>query len=137
MINDEIPPEIGPHEGRELELMLAGKKPAAMFSDVIPASFEWPEKDFEPYVLSGEIIKREEVIESSNGNWLPSRYVYYAIPGEEPRIDKLSHLNHCLYGKGEKTSPKIEREIGRLLGYDDKDIKVFIDRFFEVEGRES
>lgn len=34
----EIPEGIGPHEGKELELMLAGKKPLAMFSDVFPST---------------------------------------------------------------------------------------------------
>jgi len=134
MTDDEIPPEIGPHEGRELELMLAGKKPAAMFSDVVPASFEWPEEEFEPYVLSGEIIKREEVIKSSNGRWLPSRYVYYALPGEEARIDRLSQINQRLFGDGEKTTKDVESEIGRLLGYAEKDIQVYVRRFLQIEG---
>jgi hypothetical protein len=38
---------IGPHEGKELELMLAGKKHLAAFGDIIP------EKKFPPYVENG------------------------------------------------------------------------------------
>jgi len=54
-----MPKEIGPHEGRELGLMLAGEKPLAMFSDIVPSSYEWPDALFEPYVSSGVLLKRD------------------------------------------------------------------------------
>ena len=50
-------PLIGPHEGRELELMLAGKKPLALFSAPTFEAETLPIKDFAPYVDDGLIIE--------------------------------------------------------------------------------
>lgn len=60
--NEELPPEIGPHNEQELDLLLAGEKPLAMFSDVVPASFDWGEKPFDPYVQAGRPVKHEDII---------------------------------------------------------------------------
>jgi len=49
-MDDEIdlPPGIGPHNDRELELMLAGTKPMAMFSDAVHVSAYFPRRRFRP-----------------------------------------------------------------------------------------
>ncbi len=41
-------PSLGPHEGKELELMLAGEKPLALYFSFYPIPAE-----FEPYLASG------------------------------------------------------------------------------------
>jgi hypothetical protein len=85
----EPPPEIGPHEGRELELMLAGKKPLAYFSELTRAvHFEWPDVKFDPYVRSGEIVKRDYLmIETIAGRQEEVRWVFFALPDQDWRID--------------------------------------------------
>lgn len=113
----DIPPEIGPHEGRELELLLAETKPLAMFSDVVPASFEWGEEKFQPHVATGRLIKHEEIIPHAYSAPYPGgpapypgRYVYFARPGEEWRIDRLSAILHRLYVEGQKPRPRSKRK---------------------------
>jgi hypothetical protein len=127
---DDILPGIGPHEGKELELMLAGKKPVAMFSDVIPASFDLPEEDFAPHVESGRLVKREVVITASKSGLYDMRYLFYVLPGEEWRIDRLIQIHRDFHQYNKPTSRKLEKEIGQLLGYQDQDIQVFLDRSF-------
>ena len=47
------PPGVGPHEGKELDLMLAGTKPLALFSDAVEGASSFPEADFVPHVAAG------------------------------------------------------------------------------------
>ena len=120
------PPEgVGPHEGRELELMLAGKKPLASFGDFVGSDYEVPEADFAPYVADGTFVRRE-VVYPSQGPLAPGRYVYFARAGEEWRIEAIHRIHERLFVHGESTSPDIEREIGRLLGYAEADIEQYI-----------
>jgi hypothetical protein len=128
--DDHIPPEIGPHEGRELELLLAGKKPVAMFSDVIPQSFELPEKDFAPFVETGQLIRREVRFSPYKPGRLGLRFLFYALPEEEWRIGRLIEIHRAIHENGKSTTPGIETEIGRLLGYLDHEIQFFVERFF-------
>lgn len=125
---DDLPPEIGPHEERELELMLAGQKPMAMFSDVVHAPFDWGEASFEPFVEDGRLIKREEIVEIHHPETHLHRYIYYTLPGEEWRSERLSQIHHHLFIDRVKTTPELETEIGRLLGYTDHEIAVYIER---------
>lgn len=119
----DLPPGVGPHEGRELELMLAGQKPLAMFYDVIPASFDLPEADFAPHVASGRIVMREEIYTSvRTGD--TSRYLYYALPSEAWRMNAMHRLQFAFHA-GQRTTEAVEIEIGRLLGYADADIQMF------------
>ncbi len=128
--DDNIPDGIGPHEGRELALMLAGEKPLAMFSDVIPASFNLPEQDFAPHVESGRLIKHEVVFRSAGTTRHDMRFLYYALPGETWRIDRMAEINRSIHEQGQKTTCELESEIGQLLGYSDADILAFADRIF-------
>lgn len=121
----DTPPGIGPHEFRELELMLAGTKPLAMFYDVVPASIELPEADFEPFVEEGRIIKRVELLTlQHSGHTI--RFLYYALPGEEWRIDELHSMNLEIHSGLRSCTEEDERRTGVLLGYDDRDIEIFI-----------
>ena len=125
---EDIPPGIGPHEGKELELMLAGEKPATMFSDVIPPSYDLPEEDFTSHVESGRLVKRDVVITASKSGLYDMRYLLYALPGEEWRIDRLIEIHRDFHQHDKPISRKLEKEIGQLLGYCDQDIQTYIDR---------
>ena len=123
-----LPPDIGPHEDRELELMLPGTKPLAMFSEPVGSPHDFPEADFAPYVADGTLVRRE-MIYQSEGPGLPGRIVYFALAGEEWRIEAMHRINERLFVHGEPTSLDTERQIGRLLGYSEADIEQFISRF--------
>ena len=87
--NDELPYQI--HTGRELALMLAGRKPLAVFVDVQPAlggERVIPEGAFEPHVASGRLVKREILTpEVVSGEPLAVRRVLYASSQEAWRIE--------------------------------------------------
>ncbi|MBC8267496.1 MAG: hypothetical protein H8E36_01990 [Rhodospirillaceae bacterium] len=126
--DENIPPGIGPHEGKELELMLAGEKPVAMFSDVIPPSFELPEQDFAPYVADGKLIMRDIVVTASQTGSHDMRFLFYALPEEQWRIERLIEIHRAIHQHDEPSTHELETEIGQLLGYKDQDIQIFLDR---------
>jgi hypothetical protein len=117
------PPGIGPHEGRELDLMLRGEKPLAMFCDVVPSGYDWPDEAFAPHVAAGRIVSKEVLTPTPDGRHTV-RYLYYALPDEAWRIDAI----HALVATGEQDADRTETEarIGRLLGYRDEDIQTFL-----------
>lgn len=105
---------IGPHEGKELELMLSGKKPAAIVN-----AFEL--QFFEPYVEDKTLV--------SVGS-IPDRNLYvFTLPGEERRGKKILDLIKDGPPKPNKPPSEYEKhyhtELGRLLGYSEKEIEDF------------
>jgi hypothetical protein len=131
--NGDIPDGIGPHEGRELELMLAGAKPLAMFNDDLPPGMEPPEIAFDPYVAEGPFVKQEYVNASQTGATAGLRFYFYALPNEQWRIDRMIEIKRALFEQKVPTTPELETEIGRLLGYDDRDVQIFVERLFNTE----
>ncbi len=123
----EPPPEIGPHAERELDLMLAGEKPLAYFSEPTRSPYELPDADFEPYVQSGQIIKRDfvETVKIA-GSDEEIRYLYFALPGEEWRIEKAIPLT-VFSNWVDPDLDQIERDLGKLLGYSEKEISIYLD----------
>src|SRR6266851_4421858 len=90
----ESVPDIGPHEDRELELMLSGKKPLAMFTELSPVETGLiPEAEFAPYVSSGHFVMREVLEPTDDVQGLPRgvsvRRVLYALPEEVWRIEAM------------------------------------------------
>lgn len=132
-MESELPPSIGPHEGRELELMLAGKKPLAMFNDDRPEHMVSPEIVFDTYVAKGLFVKDEIFVPSSANKDGRLRYYYYALPGEEWRIRRMIELHRGFFVNRVPTTRELETEIGLLLGYDEADIAVYIERFFAIK----
>jgi hypothetical protein len=126
--NPELPEGVGPHEGRELELMLAGKKPLAMFSEAIavPVSDLYPEEEFMSHVASGTFIRRDKIYQPHN---LPMaiHVIYYALPNEAWRIDELDALQSAFATGGRDCTEDDERSIGHLLGYSEREISTFIE----------
>ncbi|MEK9672632.1 MAG: hypothetical protein VW268_09025 [Rhodospirillaceae bacterium] len=125
---DDLPPGIGPHEGRELELMLSGRKPLAMFNDDWPDDLESPEAVFAPCVSDGLFIKVEITVASPSGNGRKLRIYLFALPGEELKLRRIIEIQRGFFVENVKTTPELEAEIGRLLGYGEKDIQVFVSR---------
>lgn len=121
---------IGPHEGRELALMLAGQKPLAMFVEIVPIeSGIVPDVAFAPHVAAGRIVMREVFDPAPR---LPVdvkdarvRRVFYALPGEAWRIDAM--LLVCrVYEQQGGWDAGLERVTGKLLGYADDEIEAFL-----------
>jgi len=88
-MSSDIPNGVGPHEFRELELMLAGIKPLAMFFDVIPPTIELPEAEFEPSLKSGQIILRD----GAAGLFLASSAFPRSRETRGPMVKEI--LPHC------------------------------------------
>lgn len=122
---DELPLGIAPHEGRELELMLKGEKPLAMFYDVVPSTIELPEAAFEPFVESGRIIKKVVHYRDDKKGYT-HRYLFYALPGEEWRIEEMQAFKEAMFSANYKYDPADDRRTGWLLGYDDRDVDVYM-----------
>ena len=121
--NDDLPYRV--HTGRELAMMLAGTKPLAVFWDDHPKHDDLdniPEREFEPHVRAGCIIKREHIeppgpdAPSINGVPIGTRRVLYALLGEEWRIDAYLQLWETWKKTG--WTAEMEREEGTLLGYE-------------------
>jgi hypothetical protein len=120
---------LAPHEGIELELMLAGSKPLAMFLQEgygAPGGEAYDDlgtmyDEFRPHVERGAIVRREvlEVLPSyGSGSPTLLRRALFARPGEEWRIDAmLAALSALSHPSEEHFREEIERYIGYLLGY--------------------
>ncbi|MBD3660996.1 MAG: hypothetical protein HUJ11_02185 [Arenibacter algicola] len=126
MERPELPKGIGPHEGRELELMLAGEKPLAMFSDVIPSDYPWPDEQFAPFVAVGKLVMREFLTDTSDGKY-KVRHLYYALPDEAWRIDEAHRLSLLHFDGWCDEAADACAQMGRLLGYAEMDIQAFIE----------
>lgn len=122
---------IGPHQGKELELMLAGQKHLAMFCEALVEGKEIPElvipeKAFAPYVQNGAITRISRDILSFKSPY-PARYVFFTTPGQEWRAHAfLSAQEECMTGK-RPFDEAHEFFVGRLLGYEESDIRHYIE----------
>ena len=113
---------IGPHDGRELALMKAGKKPLSMFV-VEPGVDIFPEAEFDALVSACALTKRVQ----DEGEF---RRVLYALPGEEWRIEAMLLVTSVYSGRS-GWSPDLERVTGALLGYERGDVEAFIKKISE------
>jgi hypothetical protein len=119
----------GPHEGRELELMLRGAKPLSMFVDVEPSEFElFPEQEFDSFVSKGKLVKRVQLEATSDrsGKDVTLRRILYALPHDEWRIDAFLLVQSVYDSLCPGWRPDLDRVIGLLLGYDREDIEKFL-----------
>lgn len=114
-------PSLGPHEGKELELMLQGQKDLALFytgSDI--------PKEFIPYIQDQVIFSKKLTF---NHVFMGQDTIFEMfILSENPnsnqvfRLAELLHLSHT----PPQFIPEVEREIGLLLGYAHEDVEYFI-----------
>lgn len=114
--DDEGDGLLGPHEGWELELMLAGEKPVAVFFDA--REFLPPIRDaFAPHVAAGRPIGHEESTDLTDGTRL--MLLAFAFPRRHRELRRLPALRDPRSAEC-RALPYHEardREIGRLLGY--------------------
>ncbi|KGF68833.1 hypothetical protein LL06_14310 [Hoeflea sp. BAL378] len=110
------------HTNFELPLMLEGRKPLAVFSDGYPSDwFDELLEPFEPYVASGQILRRiiDTPVPSLNqnrSNLQGIRDVLFALPDQEWRID--AYIKTILK-RTRAWDNELERLQGSLLGYED------------------
>lgn len=126
---------IGPHEGQELELMLAGKKHLAAFSDVVPPNGIIdeqiiPEKKFKPYVDSGKIIRQSTEFKKPDGHLL--RIVCFTTPHEQWRANTYIYIRKKLHFKEVEYTNSMDQLIGKLLGYSQDDIDDFLNHQLQL-----
>ena len=117
------------HTGRELTLMLSGKKPLAMFYAEIaelPNEVLIPEQAFAPHLTSGAIVRAELTLESGYSALLGRnahiRYVFFARAQQEWRISAMSLLRESFAKSRCPWNEALERIEGTLLGYTDEEI---------------
>jgi hypothetical protein len=120
-------PAIGPHNGKELELMLQGVKPLALFSaadDMTPEAVG--DVGFEPYVQSGRVLKFSHRLD---GDRFETRI--YCLPTEEWRAKLMLFVRQHIHDPAFRSvfSPdNLHRLDGTLLGYSKDDIEAFVAR---------
>ena len=108
------------HTNRELGLMLRGVKPLSSFGSVPGAD---PDcivrylRMFDRHVELGRFVKRVQttIISAPKSPYTHIDHIYYALPGEEWRVDAMLELLRRPGG----WSDDREREFGSLLGYGD------------------
>ena len=131
------PSFLGPHEGRELELMLAGKKYLCVFYEELAIEREtFPEHQFDLHVAEGLFVK-DICIEnwiSQHGEKISSRSVLYATASEAWRIPAMRMIQDIYRSMGPGWRPDLERIIGSLLGYDRSDVELFVERLAKRHG---
>lgn len=140
MIKEDDSPSAGhpgPHEDRELELMLAGEKPLAWFYDTIPECGVIPESVFQPHVDSGRLVKVERVLnpakETKDSSVPAVRMVLYALPDEAWRIDEVISIVEDVFLGRRAPRPEDDVKLGRLLGYPESEIGLRDDNLMSRE----
>jgi len=124
------------HTNRELELMLAGKKPLAWFYDeisVLPHEKIIPEARFRPYVESGAFVRGEALLED---RYLPQlgrvaiiKNVLFAVRDEAWRIPAFLLTQRVFYRTRTHTE-QLQRMQSELLGYTAEEIDAWCDHRF-------
>ncbi len=125
--------QIWPHEGRELQLMLSGRKKLAVFSENAPpdermANGRVPEEAFAPYVARGRIVRLEAPVWYAAGNY-PVHFVCFALPGSEWRAQTFFWIKRDVYGGSRIADTTDDIMIARLLGYSTEEIAAFRQAF--------
>lgn len=122
---------IGPHEGRELELMLSGHKFLAAFTDIIPDDGVIdediiPEQKFAPYVASGRFIRTHKEFKNTIGDII--RIVCFTTPDQVWRAESYMFIREKIHQKRIPYDDVLDIVFGQLLGYSDTDISDFINK---------
>jgi hypothetical protein len=116
--------EASNHTGRELELMLAGKKPLAMFYAEV-SELPWeeliPEEAFSPYVQAGRFVRVETYYPGGYmdalGREARFKYVFFAPLEEAWRIRAIMLLKQSFQESNCTWNEALERIECSLLGY--------------------
>jgi hypothetical protein len=129
--DNSTPAFVGPHEGREFDLMTTGEKHLSMFEVEGAEEYDdYPDARFEAAVAEGKFIKdvRLELYALPNHVQMSVRVILYARQDEAWRIPAM-HMVRDVYRSAEwGWHPDLERMIGALLGYRKEDVEAFIER---------
>jgi len=123
------------HTNRELGLMLKGTKPLAAFSDVyggFPDVVDRYLAMFDRHVDTGRFVKTAFVVLNMQGTVRSYNvhHILYALESEEWRLAEMLALKlEMLSG----WSAEQERREGRLLGYEEWQNDIWIEKF--IAGR--
>ncbi|MFO1016538.1 MAG: hypothetical protein U1E03_03005 [Hyphomonadaceae bacterium] len=114
---------VGPHEGRELELLLTGEKPVARFR--LDGFAEEYEARFREAVERGDIIEFD-----FPDPQLHHHRRFYCRDGEEWRVKVMDLIDRLLADRRLEgfSEEDLHRLDGTLLGYRKADIDTFIER---------
>jgi hypothetical protein len=116
--------------------MLAHRKPLAMFYEV-SSELPWekiiPEEAFAPHVQAGVIRRQDIEVDYTLPSGIPTKlkYVFYALPGHEWRIQLMIVLVQALHA-GCGWNETCERIQGTLLGYTDEENDIHCARVFKL-----
>lgn len=122
------------HTNRELELMLNGMKPLAVFTHECVEGFEKSDalnnQDFDVYVASGAISEHKRSFRDRRpeGGSIDIDYYFYTLKGEEWRVEAYVMLLEALH-QGNWCS-HLEWLQGKLLGYTDEQNRYHLARQF-------
>lgn len=123
------------HTNRELELMLEGQKPLAVFYaelSELPNEELIPIERFQPYVARGDFVQDEAIFDgplsASLGRDTKIKYVLYAVKGHEWRIPAYLLVKTVGHRTGHNES--LERLESALLGYSQEEIDAWCDLYF-------
>lgn len=121
---------IGPHEGKELKLMLKGEKSLSLFYDVVSEEGGTcediiPEKEFSSYVDNGTFLRfSQDIFDPKNDYFI--RYVLFTLPNEAWRAEFVLWLKSERFAGRLGHDPAHDQLIGQLLGYQEQDIEDFL-----------
>ena len=106
--------------------MLRGVKPLARFSDgegYFPDSVQRYLRLFDRHEANGRLVRRDELVDVDHMKFARIHHIYFALPGEEWRIQAMIDL----LAQPGKWSLKCERTEGELLGYTKEQNDFWID----------
>ncbi|MBE2165683.1 hemin receptor [Acinetobacter oleivorans] len=110
--------KLGPHEGQELELLLSGEKPIALFYDLLPV-------EFLKHLEQGTLSMLSKDIETSLSLPFSIMLIY-----KDASLADLNELMICIETLFKETNFEkcigLERRVGQLLGYSAQDIEFYI-----------
>ena len=124
------------HTNCELELMLSGRKPLAIFyalTSELPNEELIPEEQFAPHVANGKFVRSEAEIHdlpndgSNQGKNI--KFVFFATKDEDWRIKAMLLLKEQ-HAKTNLWNETCERTESALLGYTDEEIEAWCKKAF-------
>lgn len=125
ILKNKINKALGPHEGKELELMLKNEKELSLFY----TDSEIPE-EFIPYLEEGRFfLKTLKFKKNINGVNFDFKYYIISQHKDSSNVCKLSKVLELNFNNS--FSPDLEREIGILLGYNNDDIEYYIQHWLK------
>lgn len=120
--------KLGPHEGKEWALMMAGKKDIAFFNGYFEHGYVMPDE-----FIACMDNRHEEIGYLQVPAPYDYCYVFYrrGCEAKARRFVEVLHLAHRYY----HYTDDYEIEIGRLLGYGEEDIAFYIRHIRDIRSR--